>query len=117
LYHLPESLLRPPHQEHFSSSLRSTLGGISRMIEIRDAQTQTKSSTQLQRKVVPFVAVEMSFSLDNELRLQIILAGEKTFSHQVTVTPAIRIGPVLSGFHFSDRSLCCAYGPADVALG
>ena len=87
------------------------------MIEIRDAQTQTKSSTQLQRKVVPFVAVEMSFSLDNELRLQIILAGENTFFHQATVTPAIRTGPVLSGFHFSDRSLCCAYGPADVALG
>ena len=51
-------------------------------------KTQTKSSTQLQCKVVPFVAVEMSFSLHNELRLQIILAGEKTFSHQVTVTSA-----------------------------
>ena len=55
---------------------------------------QSPADTQLQRKVVPFVAVEMSFSLEKELRLRIIFAGEKTFSHQVTVTSAIRTGPV-----------------------
>ena len=39
-----------------------------------------QANTQLQRKVVPFVAVEMSFSLEKELRPRIIFAGEKTFS-------------------------------------
>ena len=43
-------------------------------------QTQTKpADTQLQRKVVPFVAVEMSFSLKTELRLRIIFGGRKDF--------------------------------------
>ena len=41
---------------------------------------QSPAKTQLQRKVVPFVAAEMSFSLEKELRLGIIFAGEKTFS-------------------------------------
>ena len=41
---------------------------------------QSPADTQLQRKVVPFVAVEMSFSLEKELRLRIIFAGEKPFS-------------------------------------
>jgi hypothetical protein len=52
------------------------------MIEIRGVQTQNKDqqTPQLQRKVVPLVAVEMSFSLEKELRLRIIFAGEKTFS-------------------------------------
>jgi hypothetical protein len=43
---------------------------------------QSPANTQLQRKVVPFVAVEMSFSLEKELRLRIISAGEKTFSRR-----------------------------------
>jgi hypothetical protein len=48
------------------------------MIAIRDVQTQRKSS-QLQPKVVPFVAVEMSFSLEKELRLTDHLRGRKDF--------------------------------------
>jgi hypothetical protein len=41
---------------------------------------QSPADTQLRRKVLPFVAVEMSLSLEKELRLRIIFAGEKTFS-------------------------------------
>jgi hypothetical protein len=41
---------------------------------------ESPADTQLQRKVVPFVAVEMSLSLEKELRLRIIFAGGKTFS-------------------------------------
>jgi hypothetical protein len=41
---------------------------------------QSPADAQLQRKAVPFVAVEMSSSLEKELRQRIIFAGEKTYS-------------------------------------
>jgi hypothetical protein len=40
---------------------------------------QSPANTQLQRKVVPFVAVEMSFSLEKELRLPDHFRGRKDF--------------------------------------
>ena len=41
---------------------------------------QSRPAPKHQRKVVPFFVVEMSLSLEKELRLRIICAGEKTFS-------------------------------------
>jgi hypothetical protein len=50
------------------------------MIEIRDVQTQKNSAdTHLQRKVVPFVAVEMSFFWRKELPSTDHFRGRKDF--------------------------------------
>jgi hypothetical protein len=50
------------------------------MIEIRDVQSQqSPANTRLQRKVVPFVAVEMSFSLEKELPSTDHFRGRKDF--------------------------------------